>query len=93
MGTGVNWEEEWQDKEGQLVGVLGKRIVAEEWSMGEDALVKESRLTRRESTTFVQDFENTISLEPTEIHVFSSSLDSAKCDLEEITKAAWVPVH
>jgi len=52
MGRGMNWEDQWEEEEGLVVGDLGRRMVAEQWSMGEVALVKERRVTRRESTVF-----------------------------------------
>jgi hypothetical protein len=52
MGRGMNWEYEWEEEEGLVAGEMGSRMVAEEWSMGEEALVKERRVTGRESTAF-----------------------------------------
>jgi len=45
MGTGENWECEWEEEEGPGVGELGRRMVAEGWSMGEEALVKHRRVS------------------------------------------------
>jgi hypothetical protein len=50
MGRGVNWEHEWEVEEGLVSRKLDRRMVAEECSMGELALVKTRRVTRREST-------------------------------------------
>jgi len=40
IGRGVNWKDEWKEDEGLVVGELDRRMVAEEWSMGEGAVVK-----------------------------------------------------
>jgi hypothetical protein len=90
MGRRVNWEDEWEEEEGLVVGELGRRMVAEGWSMGEEALVKERRVTGRESTALVWVSTNSIAPELSQIQPFSSYLDSAKCNLDKNTKAAWV---
>ena len=33
MGRGANWEDEWEEEEGLIVSELGRKLVAEEWSM------------------------------------------------------------
>jgi len=43
-----------EEEEELAVADLGKRKVAEEWLMREEALVDGRRVTRRESTTFAQ---------------------------------------
>jgi hypothetical protein len=86
----VNWEDEWEEEEGLVVGDLGRRMVAEGWSMGEEALVKERRVTGRESMALVWVSKNSIAPELSQIQPFSSYLDSAKSNLDENTKAAWV---
>ena len=35
MGRAMNWDDEWEDEEGPVVGVLGRRMVAEEWPISE----------------------------------------------------------
>jgi hypothetical protein len=45
--------DEWDEGEELVVGDLDSKMVADEWSMGEEGLVKESRVTGRESTAFV----------------------------------------
>jgi len=90
MGRGVNWEDEWEEEEGLVVGELGRRMVAEEWSMGEEALVKERRVTGRESTALAWVSKNRIAPEHSHIQPFSSYLDSVNCNVDENTKAAWV---
>ena len=90
MGRSVNWEDEWEEEEELVVGELGRRMVAEGWSMGEEALVKERRVTGRESTALAWVSKNSIAPELSQIQPFSSYLDSAKCNLDENTKAAWV---
>ena len=37
MGRAFNWEEEWGQEE-MSVGELGRRMMAEEWSMNEEAV-------------------------------------------------------
>ena len=93
LGRGVNWEDEWEEEEGLVVGELGRRMVAEQWSMGEVALVKEMSVTRTESTAFAQVSINSIAPELSQIQPFSLYLDSAKCSLDENTKAALVHVR
>jgi len=90
MGRSVNWDEEWEEEEGLVVGELGRRMVAEGWSMGEEALVKDRRVTGRESTALAWVSTNSIAPELSQIQHFSTYLDSAKCNLDENTKAAWV---
>ena len=46
MGRAINWEEEWGQEE-MSVGELGRRIMAEEWLMNEEALIKLRTLTGR----------------------------------------------
>jgi hypothetical protein len=58
--------------------------------MGEEAVVKERRVTMRESTAFAWVSKNSITPEHSQIQPFSSYLDSAKCNLDENTKAACV---
>jgi len=48
----MNCEDEWDNEGGLVVGELERRTVTEECSMGEQALVKERRVTGRESMTF-----------------------------------------
>ena len=47
MGRAFNWEEEWEQEE-MSVGKLGRRMMAEEGSMNEEALIKLRKLTGRE---------------------------------------------
>jgi len=70
MGGGTNWEDKWEEEEGLVVGELGRKMVADEWLMGEQALVKERRVTGRESTTFVWVSKNSIALELSQIRPF-----------------------
>jgi hypothetical protein len=67
MGRSVNWEDEWEEEEGLVVGELGRRMVAEGWSMGEEALVKERRVTGRESTALAWVSKNSIAPELSQI--------------------------
>jgi len=90
MERGVNWEDEWEEEEGLVVEEVGRRMVAEECSMGEEALVKERRVTGRESTAFALVSKHCNAPEHSQIELFSSYLDSVKCNLDENTKAAWV---
>jgi len=90
MGRTVNWEDEWEEEEGLVVGELDRRMVEAGWSMGEEALVKERRVTGRESAAFACVPENLIPPELSQVQPFSSYLDSAKCNQDENTKAAWV---
>jgi len=88
IGRVMDWENDWEEEEELVVRELGRRKVAEKWSMREEALVKERRVTGRESTTFVCVLKNSIPVEPCLIQPFSSYLDSAKCNLDKNTKAA-----
>ena len=72
------------------MGELGRRMVAIQWSMGEETLVIERRVTVRESTTFAWVSKNSIVPEFIPIEPFSSYLDPAKCNFDNTTKAAWV---
>ena len=90
IGRGVNWEDEWEEEEGLVVGELGRRMVTEEWSMGDKALVQKRRVTRRESTTFACVSNDTNVPKLSQKQPFSLQLDSAKCNLDENTKGAWV---
>jgi len=63
MARAVNGENEWEGKEELIVGEFGKRMGAEEWSMGEEALLKERRVTGRESTTIAWVSKNYIALD------------------------------
>jgi hypothetical protein len=90
MGRSLNWEDEWEEEEGLVVGELGRRMVVEGWSMGDEAPVKERRVTGRESTAVAWVSTNRIAPELSQIHPFSSYLDSVKGKLDENTKAARV---
>ena len=90
MGREMNSEDEQEEEKGLVVGELGRWMVAEEWSMGEEALVKERRVTGRESMAFAWVSKNSIAPELSQIQPFSWCLDSAKCNLDENTKAAWL---
>jgi hypothetical protein len=54
----------------------------------EEALVKERRVTMRESTAFAWGSKNSVAPELTLIQPYSSYLDSVKCILDENSKAA-----
>jgi len=58
--------------------------------MGEEALVREKKATGRESTAFAWVSNHSIAPELSQIQPFSSYLDSAECNLDQNTKAAWV---
>jgi hypothetical protein len=58
--------------------------------MGEEALVKKWRVTRRESIAFGWVSKNNIATEHSQIHPCSSYLDSAECILDENIKATGV---
>jgi hypothetical protein len=68
----------WDEGEELVVGNLGSKMVADEWSMGEEGLVNERRVTGRKSTAFVQVCNNTITPEHSELQPFSSYLDLTK---------------
>jgi len=51
MGTGMNWEDDWEEEKGLVDGELGRRVVTEKWLIGEGALEKERRVTGSESMT------------------------------------------
>ena len=72
MGRGVTWADEWEEEEELVVRELGRSMVTEQWSMGEGALVKERRVTSRESTTFACVSKHTIALEHIQLQPFSS---------------------
>jgi len=93
MGRAVNWEDEWKEVEGLVVAELGRTMVTGEWSMGEDRLVKNRRVTGRESTTVALVTENSNTLELSQIQPLSLYLDLANCNSENNSKAAWVRVH
>jgi len=65
-------------------------MVAEEWSMRQEALVKDRNITRGASTTCGCISKNTIVPELSQIQPLSLYLDSVKCTFDENTKAAWV---
>jgi len=77
MGRGVNRENVWEEDEGLAIRELGRRMVTEARLMGEEALVKEGRVTRRKSTTLVWVSKNRIALELSQIQPFSSDFDTA----------------
>jgi len=79
MKRGVNWEDECEQGEGLLVGELGRSMVADEWAMGEEALLKERRVTGGESMMFEWVSKNSYALELSPIQLCCSYLDSAKC--------------
>jgi hypothetical protein len=76
-----------------VVGELGSRIVAEEWSVGEEALVKQRRVTVRDSKPCARVSKNSIAPELSQIQSFSSYLDAAKCNLDKSTIEVWVRAH
>jgi hypothetical protein len=71
MGRGVNWKDEWEEEEGLVVGELGRRMVVEEWSMGEEAVVKEWWVTGREPMACAWVSKNGIAPELSQIQSFS----------------------
>jgi hypothetical protein len=60
IGRGVNREDVWEEEEGLVVAELIRRMVAEDWSIREEALVKEKRVTGKDSTAFLSVSKNTI---------------------------------
>jgi len=60
IGRGVNCEVECEEYNRLVVGELGRRMVAEEWSMAEETQVKNRRVTGRKSTTFAWVSKNII---------------------------------
>jgi hypothetical protein len=70
--------DEWDEGEELVVGDVGSKMVADEWLMGEEGLVKERRVTGGESTAFVRVCNNTITPEYSELQPFSSYLDLTK---------------
>jgi hypothetical protein len=91
MEGGMNWEDEWEQKEGLVVRELGMRVVTEMWSMGGGAWVKEWKLTMIESTTTAWCSKNKVAQEHSQIKPISSYLDTAKFNLDTNTKVARVP--
>jgi len=77
MGRGISWEDECEEEEGLVVGELCRRMGAEEWSMGEDALVMEGRVIKREFTTFRWVSPDSITQELSQIQYISSYVDNA----------------
>ena len=91
IGRVLNWENVWEEEEeGLVVREWGRRMVAEEWSIRVQALVKKQRVTGRKSTTFVWVPISCIGPKLGQIQPLSSSLDSPKCNLDKNTKAAWM---
>ena len=90
MGRGVNWEDEGKEEEGLVVGELGTRVLAEQWSMGEAALVQYRMVTGRESMTYMWVPKNSIASELSQIQPFSSYLDLVKCNFNKNDTAACV---
>jgi hypothetical protein len=90
---GVHWEDEWGVEERLVLSELGRKIVAEEWSVGKEAPLKDRRVTRRESTAFGWVSKNSIALQLCQRHPVSSYRGLANCNLHEHTKAAWVGAH
>jgi hypothetical protein len=52
MRQTINSDDVWEEKDGLVVSMLGRRMVAEEWSTREEAVVQKGRVTGRESMTF-----------------------------------------
>jgi hypothetical protein len=67
----INWENAWQEDKGLVVRELGTRIITGEWLTGDEALVKERRVTGREFMTFASGSKDSIALELSSIHPFS----------------------
>jgi hypothetical protein len=74
MQGGVNLEDEWEDK-GLIVREFGLTLVAEEYSIGEEALAKDKRVTRTESTTFAWGSKIRLSPELSHTQPFSLYFD------------------
>lgn len=45
MGTGIKWEDEWEEEKKWVIGGQGRRMVTEDLSIGEEAAVKETSVT------------------------------------------------
>jgi len=75
MGRGMNWENQWEEEEGLVVREMGRRMVADLCSMGKEAMVKERRVTGRESTAFALVSKNCIAPELGQIRPSSLYLD------------------
>jgi hypothetical protein len=74
MEGGVNLEDKWEDK-GLIVREFGLTLVAEECSIGEEALAKDKRVTRTKSTAFAWGSKIRLSLELSHIQSFSLYFD------------------
>jgi len=72
----VNREDEWEVEE-VLVLEMDMRMVAEEESMGDEALVNHKMVTRRELTTLTWISKYSIGQDISPIQSFSLYLDSA----------------
>jgi hypothetical protein len=86
MGRGVNCKVQCKEDNRLLVAELGRRMVAEEWSMAEEIQVKTKNVSGRQSMTFAWVSQNIIAREFSQIYPFSLYLDLAKYNLNENTK-------
>jgi len=90
MGRVMNWVDGWEEEQGLVVRELGRRIVAEQWLMGVEALVNERKGTGRESTVVAWVSIDSIAPKLSQIQPFSLYHDEVKCNLDEYDKGASV---
>jgi len=90
MERGIRWEVKWEEEEGPIVSEMGSRIVTQQWSMGEQAMVNERRVTVGESTILIFIAKGSIAPELSPTPLFSLYFDLAKWNLDKSTKADWV---
>lgn len=67
-GSGVNWEDQCEGEEGLIVGDLRRRMVEQERSLGEEALMKERRVSRRKLRTFLSVSKHRVAPEQCSTH-------------------------
>jgi len=89
MGRGVNQEDEWEEEGGLVVEELGRRMVTEQWSIGEEALVNERRVPRKESTTLAWVSDNRIAPELTQIKPIPRTFIQRSATQRNTPKQHW----
>jgi len=79
-GSGVTWEDQWEDEEGLIVGDLRRSRVEQEKSLGEEALMKESRVSRQKLRTFLSVSKHRVAPELCSAHpVLAHDLFKQRC--------------
>jgi len=82
MGRGMNWEHKWEEEEDMVLRELGRRMLKEQLSMRDKALVMGMMVTWRHSLTLTWVSNISITPECRQIYLLSTYFTLAKCNFD-----------